>query len=232
MEEYNITVDLLKSCNIPDNVTELTLTNVTQSNFYQLTFPKSLTHLILYGTMNNLIIPDGITDIECSNLGLEKIYISDSVEYLQCSDNNLNTIELPKNILCASIDNNKITKITCREPLTRLFSLIICNNLITDFDIKLPTTVSHICISGNKNIKFKYLDFLFYGGNSTLYNLIDGDIKDELDIHNLFFREHLRGRLYDLCIYGETYIDLKQIGNDKYYYQKIKALCPDIYHLL
>jgi hypothetical protein len=232
MEEDKLTLNLLESFNIPDNITKLTLTNVTQLSFYQLIFPQTLTHLILYGNMDNLIIPDGITDIECNNLGLIQIYISESVEYLQCTNNNLKTIELPKNILCASIDNNKITKIICREPLTRLFSLTVNNNLITDFDIKLPNTVSHICIAGNKDIKFKYLEFLFFGGGSSFYKFIDGDIVDELGIRYFDYHEHLRARLYSLCTYGETYIDLKQIGNDNYYFKKIKNLCPDIYHLL
>ena len=205
---------------------KLILHNVTQTNFYQLKFPESVTDLILNGKMTNLIIPDGIKDIYCCNMGLRSIYICESLEFLECCDNELETIELTKNLLCANVRDNKITTVTCREKLEKLACLDILNNRVTDLNIDFPEeTMVDAYFGGNENLKIKNIKFIF--ANNIHWNFISGDFLSVYGIEHYVYHEYLRFRLYLLASLGENYLDVKAVKDDEYFNNTLKRLCPN-----
>jgi len=219
----------LEILNFPDKekkAYQLTLYNVNQTNFYQLKLPEYVTDLILHGKMTDLIIPEGIKDIYCCNMGLKTVHICESLEFLECCDNDLETIELTKNLLCANVRDNKIKTVTCREKLEKLACLDILNNRVTDLDIDFPEeTMVDAYFGGNENLKIKNIKFIF--SNNIHCNFISGDFLSVYDIEHYVYHEHLRYRLYLLASLGENYLDVKAVKDDDYFNSILKRLCPD-----
>jgi hypothetical protein len=197
-----------ESCIIPEDTIELILVNVTQNAFDRFIIPKHVRNLVMSGSLEYLQVPDHITCIVCNSMGIKKITLHDGIESIYCDGNDLETIDLPEHILAVHVSENKLKTITCRGTLDRLFCLDASHNQIEDLDIRLPPyTMDYCYLTGNPDIKIKHLGFLF--SNDQIYTTIDNDFaKAKLN------REYLRGRLWDLCKAGYTYIDLDSLRDD------------------
>lgn len=209
-------LDLNNIIEIPNIINKLILNNVSDNNFYQFKIPEFITELELNGQLTELIIPYHIKIIVCDFLGLKSIICNDMLKHLYCSNNNLESIILPNDIIAIDIADNKIHTIKVKNKLTSILFLDMENNLIEDFDIELPNTMSRFNILGNKNIRIKFINFIF--GFSELCDIIDGDYDEVLFEGKLINNEYLRARLKQLCDEGYTYITLDLLEDNEYFY--------------
>jgi hypothetical protein len=124
------------------------------------------------------------------------------------TNNNLTTIELPENIIDVILDNNKLTSITARKPLTKIIGLSIQDNKFEKFDLLLPNSMGHFNIQGNNNIKIKYIDFVFICDEyDNVRSLIDGDYKYIL-ANGALMSEYVRHQVAQRAYTGQKYIDI------------------------
>jgi hypothetical protein len=127
----------------------VTLSFVSNEDIKNFDF-KNITKLsILTSKLDELIIPDGVTNVYCPNISIKKIYIPDSVEYLYCKKNLLEEVELPNNFKYINLKKNKIKKVTIRGEINRTdFFLNLRNNKLEDHDFMNQINI--------KNFNFKY----------------------------------------------------------------------------
>jgi hypothetical protein len=206
---------LIQGFSIPQHVTNLTLKDVTAETIDRITIPEHVVDLTLDGYLQYYTLPDHLTTFECSGLGLESLTLNDRLEYLFCYDNPMTTLELPADILCVIVSNNKLTKITARQPLTRIETMDVRNNQFGDFDLKLPYGMSGFWMAGNPNMRIRHMDFLFEwvkepNGSEWLYGmLMDGDFKDCLGNGELYC-EAVQARVAQHSYSGKKYIDVSK----------------------
>lgn len=213
--KYKLNLNNITS--IPNNVTILEIHNIINSNFSSIKIPDTVIELELFGILEELIVPPHIKVMICHSMSLKNIVCNDALEYLYCTDNKLETIILPNDILAVDVSDNKLTSIKVKDKLTSLCCLYINNNLIKDLDIYLPESMFHFDMADNPpNMKIKYANFMF--GRSDIFTIIDGDFDTTICNDKLNRFEHVRGRLFDLCRNGITYIDINRLDNDEYFY--------------
>jgi Leucine-rich repeat (LRR) protein len=172
--------------------------------------PNTCTNLtILSSQINDLVIPDGVIDFNCSDVGnITSIRLPDSLEYLNCRTNPIKNLRLPKNIACVDCSYCKLQNIEAVEDLTNLLVLDMRYNSIIKCDIKFPNTLEELNIYGNYNIRFKYLDFIFK--NSV--TICAGDYLETLcPGFGHIPEEYVLGKIKDTINNGELYIDLRNI---------------------
>ena len=195
--------------NIPEDVEKVCFKDVDESNVNKLyNLPKHIEEIELIGKLNHFDTPYGLNVVDCNNMGLQTIHISDDLKWLFCSCNEITEIELPDDIEMAVLSDNKLVKIKARSQLTSLKCLDISNNMITDFDIKLPQTMEIFYMRGNpENMRIKYLNFVI----NDYDNLnCAGDFIDILG-DGILLQEYARTILGQRCFLGRKYIDLKRM---------------------
>lgn len=193
------------------NADHVQFVNINANNItrlYELLEGICIEYIELKGQLSHLDVPDGKWSVDCSDMGLETIYVPDQIEELHCSDNNLKMLEVPNTIQVIDCENNQITEIKFRggDPES-LVHLNICDNKFETFDTRLPKTLGMLFISGNPNIRMKYLDCVFIG---TIYFII-GDFDEVLFEGKLKYKEWFRLKLYNMCQNDMHYITLKDI---------------------
>lgn len=204
------------------NDVEVTFQNVNLVNvnkLYEIVAKQKITSIKLEGSIEHFNIPSGVKTAECCELGLKTIHIPDSVEFLYCSGNELTNLELPCNILSLFADCNNIDKLTSRGALTRIESLFLRHNKISDFDLRLPPSMDLFFIGDNDpEVRVKYMAFLFPVQNDPI--IIGGDFVNVLsDNNDLAMKEHIRGRLQIMCELGHEYINVRELHNDATWYR-------------
>jgi hypothetical protein len=127
------------------------------------------------------IVPYGITFVSIITCKIIHLILSDTVENLYSNPAIIKKITLNSNIINIRVSDCKVEEIKIKEPLNNLHILDLHNNNLTKFNIELPETLNeldlsfnqikdipvkipfktHLFIRGNKDIKLKYLDFIF-----------------------------------------------------------------------
>lgn len=118
------------------------------------TFPfqdyKDATVLYLFGDyFHTFQIPYGITNATIVSKALRKLYVPDSIEYLNVCDNCLTELELPGNIEMLRASNCYLMQIKFRSPPTKLGSLIINRNRLASLDFEAPPSLEYIDVRKN-----------------------------------------------------------------------------------
>lgn len=173
--------------------------------------PEFITDLFIFDSnITILIIPKNIKILSCNCIGLSELILPDGIQFVYCSYNNLTQLDIPSSIIVLLADHNQLTNITVRDKLLYIEDLNISFNKFKDFDIYLPKTMQSFFIAGNRNIKVKYLDFIFPFDNylircngdyiytlnndreleefqyGKLYNIIQNDKHEYLDFMKVF----------------------------------------------
>lgn len=194
-------------CDIPDDVTEVSVINASDDNIIKLNLPNTVTSLDIQGKLTNFVVPYHIEDLCCCSLGLKTIKLNDNLKFLACTNNDLETLDLPQNIISVWIARNKLTSLTCSQPLKCLQFLDIQDNKFKNFDIVLPNTMRDFFIEGNPEIRIRHIDFVFKcDENDDVYGLIDGDYMYILGNGRLL-SEFVRNKVAQHSYTGQKYID-------------------------
>jgi hypothetical protein len=83
-------------------------------------------------------------------------------------------------------------------------------NNIKDIDFMMPS-LEDIYVDGNNDLRFKYLDFIFYDKEwSIAPSICNGDYLEILD-NSKHWDEFRLDKLWELVISGHTYIDCNSL---------------------
>jgi len=148
-------VDAEKPVDIPCDVDSVRIINVSDENIHCINIPQNITEIDLEGHITSYVIPSHIETFWGWSLGMNEIYVPDSVKQLWVDDNDLESIELPSNIVIVCLSNNKLKNITSRGPLTNIYHLDIRHNCMAQLDIDLPNTMREFYVEGNPDIRIK-----------------------------------------------------------------------------
>lgn len=152
------------------------VSGITDQNVADLRIPEDVVNVQFSGQLSEYVVPDHIEDFWCSGMGMTSLKLNDGLEWLVASQNNLESLELPQSLVCASLSTNKLTSLTARAPLTNLKVLDIRHNNFEKFDLLLSKSMEQFWIEGNPMIKIRYIDFIFRcDQNDNVCGLIDGD---------------------------------------------------------
>lgn len=209
---YDITIDLNKTNNNRDltKYESAMYTNVCDTSIIEI--PSNIIDVCFEGHLTEYTIPEHVTQFYGCDLGLEKLTLNENLEWLHCMHNKLKTICLTPRLICADLDDNELETITTSAPLTAIRLLSIRNNNIKKFDVVLPHGMFEFNIAGNKDIRIKYLDFIFNcDENDHPMSLIDGDYKWILG-DGVLMHEYAFYRVAQYCHSGRKYIDLDEVN--------------------
>lgn len=162
----------------------------------------------LIGKRESVIIPEGVLELELEDNGLKSIVLPNSLIKFESYENNINNIELPENIEIVQLASNNVEKITVRKQLKKLHFLNIRDNKIKDIDFVIPSSIDYFYISGNENIKIKYLDFLFDDCNNIKP---DTDFLESYKDGELLYNDKTRTMVAQRAYLGRKYIDIKSV---------------------
>lgn len=126
-------------------------------------FENNPKHLTIYDSnIKVLKLPDSCISIFTDNCIIEEIHFNKNIKYIDCEDCKIQNIKFDINshqIIKINLKDNLLDKFDHLLPESLLY-LDLRNNKIKEISCKLPKLLE-LNISGNDNIKIKYLDFMF-----------------------------------------------------------------------
>jgi hypothetical protein len=77
---YEYIIDLNANvCDVPNDVREVSVINVTDDNITKLNLPNTVTSLDIRGRLTHFVVPYHIDDLCCCDLGLKTIKLNDDL---------------------------------------------------------------------------------------------------------------------------------------------------------
>lgn len=209
---YDITIDLNDSNNNADLTKHESARYINVSDTSIIEIPSNITDVCFEGQLSEYTIPQHVLQFDGTGIGLEKLTLNENLEWLFCAGNKLKTICLTPKLICATLDDNELETIATSGSLTAIQSLSIRNNKIRNFDVVLPHGMFEFNIEGNKDIRIKYLDFVFNcDEDDHPMSLIDGDYKWILG-DGVLMHEYAFHTVAQYCYSGRKYIDLDEVN--------------------
>jgi len=136
---------------------KVTLIHVSQHNINELLqkyASEGATEVYIHGEeVDEVIIPEGVKIFSCCNMGIKRLIVSDSVEYLYADRNRLKYIDLPENIQIVSLRHNFLTHITFRSDPKKLLSLDLYDNYLRELMFDPPKSLGCLKITGNEHLQ-------------------------------------------------------------------------------
>ena len=92
--------------------------------------------VIKSGYIRILNIPHGITECTCyGNLGIQYIHIPKSLTYLDCENQYIRAIHIPKNLINIRLSGNGIERISFEDCKQMEMIIFLDNNIILDISM-------------------------------------------------------------------------------------------------
>lgn len=114
-----------------------TIRNVTPEAMSGIVIPKETERLVIVGDyLDELNIPDGIITCICPSLGLRRLIVPDSVEFLYCNRNNIRELELSERMYAADVSYNPMYDLHIRGDTPELGKIKMTGLKLKSFHAK------------------------------------------------------------------------------------------------